>query len=56
MKTKTAPVAWAKGQTRSCPTGKCKHSHVKDSGPCTEIGCACHGKEVVWKTSKKVRS
>jgi len=44
MKTIT-PVKWLKGQTRPCPSGKCKHLHVAKSGPCTEIGCGCHGKK-----------
>lgn len=47
MKTKTkkthAPTVWPKEQTRPCPSGKCKHRHVKGTGPCTEIGCGCHG-------------
>lgn len=34
---------WKKGETRPCPSGRCKHRHVKDTGPCTEIGCACSG-------------
>lgn len=48
MKTtkKAVPVEWPKNQTRPCPSGKCKHRHVAKSGPCTEVGCGCHGKHV----------
>lgn len=42
-KTKQPPTKWEKGQTRPCPTNKCSHRHVKDTGPCVEIGCGCHG-------------
>lgn len=37
------PTEWKKGETRPCPTGKCKHRHVQKTGPCCEIGCGCHG-------------
>lgn len=37
------PTEWKKGETRPCPTGKCKHRHVVGTGPCVESGCGCHG-------------
>lgn len=37
------PTEWKKEETRPCPTGKCKHRHIRATGPCTEIGCGCHG-------------
>lgn len=39
---KRTEVAWKKGETRPCP-GKCGHVHVAKSGPCTKLGCGCHG-------------
>lgn len=38
-----SPTHWPEKQTRPCPTGKCKHRHIKGTGPCTETGCGCHG-------------
>lgn len=42
-KTQTTPTKWPKEHVRPCPSGKCKHLHVRKTGPCTEIGCGCHG-------------
>jgi len=35
-------IVWKKGETRPCQ-GKCGHQHVAKTGPCTELGCGCHG-------------
>jgi hypothetical protein len=42
-KTQYPPTVWSKALTRPCPSGKCSHRHIKNTGPCTEPGCACHG-------------
>jgi hypothetical protein len=36
-------TSWKKAEIRPCPTGKCKHQHIKGTGPCIELGCGCHG-------------
>ena len=46
-KTKIVEVAWKKGETRPCPSGRCSHRHVAKSGPCVEVGCGCHGDKKV---------
>lgn len=51
IKVKQQPATeWKKGETRPCPTGKCKHHHVRGTGPCTQTGCGCHG---AYGVSKK---
>jgi len=48
--TQYPPTVWKKSETQPCPSGKCKHLHIRKSGPCTEMGCGCHGRK-----SKKER-
>lgn len=43
-------TSWKKEHTRPCPSGRCKHRHVRGSGPCCEVGCSCSG-----SSSKKER-
>jgi hypothetical protein len=44
---------WNKKHIRPCPTGKCKHLHIRGTGPCTHAGCGCHGS---YGTGSKVKT